>query len=105
MATTASASASANSRSAASAAPSRGSILLAFAAVYVIWGSTYLAIRYVLESLPPLLTGGARFLVAGAVMLAWAAWSERARGGEPERVGATQWKWSVLVGALLFLGG
>ena len=86
-------------------APSRTSILVAFAAVYVIWGSTYLAIRWVLESLPPLVTAGARFLVAGAVLLAWAAWSERSRPGGPEQIGLTQWKWSILIGALLFLGG
>ena len=86
-------------------APSRTSILVAFAAGYIIWGSTYLAIRWVLESLPPLVTAGARFLVAGAVLLAWAAWSERARPEGPERIGLTQWKWSILIGALLFLGG
>src|SRR3954462_6851582 len=86
-------------------APTRASVVLAFAAVYLVWGSTYLAIRWVLESLPPLLTAGARFLVAGGVLLAWAAWSERSRPEGPERVGLTQWKWSVLIGALLFLGG
>src|SRR5215213_3264896 len=95
------------SRGAATPAPgpSRASIVAAFAAVYVIWGSTYLAIRWVLESLPPLLTAGARFLVAGGVLLAWAAWSERSRPEGPERVSLTQWKWSLLIGALLFLGG
>lgn len=107
MATTAPASAApaASTTTATNAAPSRASILLAFAAVYVIWGSTYLAIRYVLESLPPLLTAGARFLTAGAVLLAWAAWSERSRADGRERIGLTQWKWSVVIGALLFLGG
>jgi drug/metabolite transporter (DMT)-like permease len=85
--------------------PSRASIILAFAAVYLVWGSTYLAIRWVLETLPPLSTAGVRFIVAGAVLLAWAWWSERARPGGRERVTARQWGWSTLVGGLLFLGG
>ena len=89
----------------AAVSPTRASIVAAFAAVYLVWGSTYLAIRWVLESMPPLLSGGVRFLVAGAVLLAWAAWSERSRPEGPERVGLAQWKWSLLIGALLFLGG
>lgn len=48
-------------------------LLLAFAAVYVVWGSTYLAIRIVVESLPPALSAGIRFVVAGVVMLIYAA--------------------------------
>lgn len=47
-------------------------LLLAFAAVYLIWGSTYLAIRIVVEHLPPALSAGIRFLVAGTVMLVYA---------------------------------
>src|SRR5687768_11635605 len=94
----------------AAVSPTRASIIVAFAAVYLVWGSTYLAIRWVLESMPPFLSGGVRFLVAGAMLLAWATWSERARpeGAHPiarERIGLTQWKWSLLIGALLFLGG
>ena len=85
--------------------PTRASIVLAFAAVYLVWGSTYLAIRWVLESLPPLFTAGLRFLLAGAVLLAWAWFSERSRPEGRERVGLSQWKWSVVVGGLLFLGG
>lgn len=47
-------------------------LLLAFAAVYLIWGSTYLAIRIVVEHLPPALSAGIRFLIAGTVMLVYA---------------------------------
>lgn len=47
-------------------------IVAAFATVYLVWGSTYLAIRVVVGSLPPFLSAGLRFLVAGALMLAWA---------------------------------
>lgn len=85
--------------------PSRASIVAAFAAVYLVWGSTYLAIRWVLESMPPFVSGGARFLLAGGVLLAWAWWSEGRRPEGRERVGLAQWKWATLVGALLFLGG
>ena len=46
---------------------------LAFAAIYVIWGSTYLAIRYAVETIPPLVTAGIRHTVAGGILLAWAA--------------------------------
>lgn len=54
------------------AAPPRALLLAAFAAVYGIWGSTYLAIAVAVETLPPLLMVGLRFLVAGLVLLAWA---------------------------------
>src|SRR5258706_7029728 len=47
-------------------------VILAFLAIYVIWGSTYLAIRYAVETIPPLYTAGFRHLVAGSVLLAWA---------------------------------
>ena len=47
-------------------------LVLAFAAVYVIWGSTYLGIKYAIETLPPLLMAGGRFLIAGSVLYAWA---------------------------------
>jgi drug/metabolite transporter (DMT)-like permease len=53
-----------------SPAPSRLKLLLAFAAIYVLWGSTYLAIRLAIDTLPPFLMAGARFLAAGAVLYA-----------------------------------
>jgi len=49
----------------------RGLVLAAFAAVYLIWGSTYLGIRFAVETLPPFLMGGARFLVSGLILYAW----------------------------------
>jgi len=74
-------------------------ILLAFAAIYVIWGSTYLAIRWAIESIPPLLMGGTRFLVAGGLLFAWA----RARGaGLPTRM---QWRAGAIAGGLMLAGG
>lgn len=74
-------------------------MVLAFAAIYLVWGSTYLAILYAIETLPPFLMAGSRFLVAGTAMYAWA----RAAGAAaPRRV---EWKGAALIGALLLLGG
>jgi len=50
--------------------PTTASLLAAFAAIYLIWGSTYLAIRYAIETLPPLLMMGMRHLSAGAALYA-----------------------------------
>jgi drug/metabolite transporter (DMT)-like permease len=75
-----------------------GLVLLCFAAIYLVWGSTFLAIRYAVEELPPVLMAGARFLVAGAVMCAVA----KVRGAG--RISGAAWASSVLVGSLLFGG-
>ena len=48
--------------------PSRTGIVLAFAAVYLIWGSTFLAIRYAVDTIPPFFMAGCRFLTAGAAL-------------------------------------
>jgi drug/metabolite transporter (DMT)-like permease len=71
---------------------------LAFAAIYLVWGSTYLAIRYAVETIPPLVTAGIRHTIAGGVLLAW-AW---ARGYRPKR---EHWIGGAIVGALFFLVG
>ena len=49
-------------------APSRTRIVAAFAAIYLIWGSTYLGIRFAIETIPPFLMGGVRFMLAGAIL-------------------------------------
>src|SRR5215831_3372525 len=49
----------------------RVTVISCFLAIYVIWGSTYLAIRYAVESIPPLYTAGLRHLIAGSILLAW----------------------------------
>jgi drug/metabolite transporter (DMT)-like permease len=70
-------------------------VLLAFAVVYVVWGSTYLAIRFAIESIPPLLMAGTRFVVAGAALYGWCA----LRGGrQPTRA---QWRASAVTGLFL----
>jgi drug/metabolite transporter (DMT)-like permease len=52
-------------------------LLLAFAAIYVLWGSTYLAIRLAIETLPPFLMAGSRFLIAGVALYAYSSRSGR----------------------------
>jgi len=73
-------------------------LALAFVAIYVIWGSTYLAIRYAVETIPPLVTAGIRHSIAGGIMLAWAWW----RGFRPKR---QQWVAGFALGAFFFLIG
>ncbi|HUF28166.1 MAG TPA: drug/metabolite exporter YedA [Gemmatimonadaceae bacterium] len=83
----------------ADGAVTRARVVAAFAAIYVIWGSTYLAILFAIETLPPFLMAGARFLIAGAVVYAWA----RARGAAKPDLG--HWKAATIIGGLLLLGG
>ena len=73
-------------------------VMLAFLAIYVIWGSTYLAIRFAVETIPPLYTAGLRHLVAGSVLLVWAL----AKGQRPTR---EQIRASVVIGFFFFLVG
>ncbi len=80
-------------------APTKIWIILAFAALYLIWGSTYLGIRFAIETIPPFLMAGARFLIAGLIMYA-IAWSQG--------IGKSTWQnWrtSLIIGACLLLGG
>lgn len=79
--------------------PSQLKVGAAFAAVYLIWGSTYLAIRFAIETMPPLFMAGVRYLIAGAVLYAWM----RLRGTPP----AARYHWvsAAIVGGLLLLGG
>ncbi len=74
-------------------------ILLAFAAVYIIWGSTYLGIRFAVESIPPFLMAGVRFGSAGAALYLWL----RARGAPAPTL--RQWRETAVIGALLIGGG
>lgn len=77
----------------------RTDILLALIGLYVIWGSTYLAMRFAIESMPPLLTAGIRYVVAGSLLLiflrlrgqAWPTWR--------------QWRNTGVIGVFLMLGG
>ena len=73
-------------------------ILLAFFCIYVIWGSTYLAIRYAVETIPPLFVAGFRHLIAGGLLFGWCWW----RGLRPTK---RQWLGSIVLGVLFFLIG
>lgn len=90
--------------------PSRSRIWVALATVYVIWGSTYLGIRYAIgadtgqRGLPPLLMGGVRFWLAGAVLFAVTV-RRPARDGKPDPLGREQWLACGFVGLALLLGG
>ena len=79
--------------------PSTFAIVAAFAAVYVIWGSTYLAIRISVESLPPFMLAGTRFIVAGLILYGWI----RLRGGAAATF--RQWVNATVVGVLLLSAG
>jgi drug/metabolite transporter (DMT)-like permease len=84
---------------AAPASSLSGLLLLCLAATWLVWGSTYLAIKYALLSLPPFFQMGTRFLVAGVVLMAWMRW----RGAAwPD---ARQWRNATIVGALMLGGG
>lgn len=77
--------------------PTRSRITLAFAAVYLLWGSTYLFIKYAVASIPPLGMAGVRFLLAGAILYVYA----RARGQRPPR--DVHWRSAALVGTMLMV--
>src|SRR6478672_1102671 len=82
------------------ATPTGGRIALALAAVYVIWGSTYLGIRFALEGgFPPFLLGGIRFLIAGGLMYGFLRWRGVPAPTRP------QWRNAALMGVLLMLLG
>lgn len=72
---------------------------IALLALYIVWGSTYLAIKFAVETIPPFMSAGMRFLVSGAILLIW----RRAAGDAwPTK---RQWRSTAIVGILLLLGG
>ena len=79
------------------ARPRAWKVLLAFAIIYFVWGSTFLAIRVGVREVPPFLLAGMRFLVAGVVLYAWA----RARG-VPAPTGR-EWRGATLLAVLIFV--
>jgi drug/metabolite transporter (DMT)-like permease len=79
--------------------PPRARLWAAFTAIYLIWGSTYLAIRFAIETMPPFLMAGTRFLIAGSILYGWMLWRRIPR---PTLI---QWRSAAIVGGLLMLGG
>jgi len=84
-----------NTQISTEAKPSTTLVVAAFAAIYLIWGSTYLGIRFAIETMPPFMMGGARFLLAGGGLYAWLRW----RGVEAPAW--DHWRNAFIVGALL----
>jgi drug/metabolite transporter (DMT)-like permease len=82
-----------------SIAPSRWAIAAGLATVYLVWGSTYLAIKLAVESVPPLMMAGARFLLAGLLMY------PIVRARYPQALTARNWGAAALIGGLLLIGG
>jgi drug/metabolite transporter (DMT)-like permease len=78
---------------------SRVRLILAFGVIYILWGSTYLAIRVAVETLPPFLMAGVRFLIAGSILYAYS------RNGEAPRPTRRQWRNAVLASIPLFVVG
>jgi drug/metabolite transporter (DMT)-like permease len=80
------------------ARPHRAAVVFAFLAIWLIWGSTYLGIRYAVETIPPLYTAGIRHLIAGTILLLWCLF-KKLRPTWP------QIRASMVIGALFFLIG
>lgn len=74
-------------------------IWIALLALYIVWGSTYLAILFAVDTIPPFLQAGLRFLISGLILVIW----RRAAGDEMPSL--KQWKSIAIVGTLLLLGG
>jgi drug/metabolite transporter (DMT)-like permease len=79
--------------------PKRWQVITAFAAVYLIWGSTYLGIRLAVETIPPFSMAGSRAITAGVLLYTWTRWRGAAK---PALI---HWKGAAIVGGLLLLGG
>lgn len=68
-------------------------------AIYIIWGSTYLAIRFAVETIPPFLMAATRFLIPGILLFFW-----RRAAGDP-KPSRLEWKSTIIIGFLLLVGG
>jgi drug/metabolite transporter (DMT)-like permease len=79
--------------------PLKARIWLALMTVYIVWGSTYLAIRFAVETMPPFLMAGVRFLVAGLILYTW----RRLAGDRPAV--KIEWRSAAIIGFFLLVGG
>jgi len=86
--------------------PSTAAMVIALLTVYLVWGSTYLGIAVMIETMPPLLAVGLRYVLAGLLMIAGVWLFARLSGGQPlERPTRSEWRTAAIVGVLLLLGG
>lgn len=79
--------------------PNRTLVFWAFAAIYLIWGSTYLGIQIAIHTMPPFLLAAFRFLIAGGILVAWARWQGEALPGR------SSWATAAILGTLFFVLG
>ena len=79
--------------------PATSALVFAFAAIYLIWGSTYLGIRVAIATMPPFLMAAARFLIAGAILFVVLKIQGRATPT------LRQWRINTIIGIFLLLGG
>ncbi len=77
----------------------KAKVWTALIAVYIVWGSTYLAIRFAVETIPPFVMAGMRFFVSALILYIW-----RRAAGDPAPT-PRQWRSAIIVGLLLLLGG
>ena len=77
-------------------------IWLALGTVYILWGSTYLGIKYAIDTIPPILMGSVRFIIAGGVLYLLAIRTGDTRG---DRLGSRQWIAALVIGGLMLVGG
>jgi drug/metabolite transporter (DMT)-like permease len=88
-----------NSTGQSQGAASRRLVIAAFAAIYIIWGSTYLGIRFAIETMPPFMMAGARFVMAGMILYGWL----RFKGvPHPKKV---DWHYAAITGGLMIAAG
>jgi len=80
--------------------PSNAALWAAIVVVWLSWGTTYLGIRWAVETIPPWLMAGTRFAIAGVLLYAWARWWR----GVPRPTGA-QWRAAFAIGCLMLVGG
>jgi drug/metabolite transporter (DMT)-like permease len=80
-------------------------VFAALAVVYLVWGSTYVALRVAVRALPPLTLSGVRFLVAGVLIYAWCAWRRRRRPGRWQRPTLRHWRVCAVLGLALPAAG
>jgi drug/metabolite transporter (DMT)-like permease len=81
------------------AVPKKSRVIIAFASLYLIWGSTFLGIRFAIETIPPFLMAGARFVLAGMIMYAIALLQGIGKSSW------ANWRTSLIIGACLLLAG
>ena len=79
--------------------PTPLTVWVAMIIIYIVWGSTYLAIRFAVETMPPFLMAATRFLVAGSILYLWRRWKGDAA---PTR---REWRSAAIIGGFLLVGG